>query len=129
MAHKTLVDGTAYEITGGKTLVGGTAYSIAGGKTMVDGTVYDISFGHPLITFNLNLNSLGVPAYQAEEGMTWTEFVNSKYNVDGKFRIKSEQVHYYYYTNQFGAVATGNSIAAIVSPSDVITAYWTYVLK
>ena len=47
MAHKTLVGGTAYEISGGKTLVGGTAYSIAGGKTLVGGTAYDISFLSP----------------------------------------------------------------------------------
>lgn len=47
MAHKTLVGGTAYEISGGKTLIGGTAYSIAGGKTLVGGTAYDISFLSP----------------------------------------------------------------------------------
>lgn len=45
MAGKTLIGGTAYEISGGKTLIGGTAYSIAGGKTLVGGTAYDISFG------------------------------------------------------------------------------------
>lgn len=45
MAHKTLIDGTAYEISGGKTLVDGTAYSIKSGKTLVDGTAYEIGFG------------------------------------------------------------------------------------
>ena len=45
MAGKTLIGGTAYEVTGGKTLINGTAYSIAGGKTLVNGTAYDISFG------------------------------------------------------------------------------------
>lgn len=44
MAHKTLVGGTAYEISGGKTLVSGTAYSIVKGKTLVGGTAYDINF-------------------------------------------------------------------------------------
>lgn len=39
----TLIDGTAYNITGGKCLVGGTAYSIIGGKTLIGGTAYDIS--------------------------------------------------------------------------------------
>ena len=47
MAHKTLVNGTSYDITGGKTLVSGTAYSIKGGKTLVGGTGYDISFAPP----------------------------------------------------------------------------------
>ena len=44
MAHKTLIGGTAYEISGGKTLVDGTAYSIDKGKTMVGGTVYEVGF-------------------------------------------------------------------------------------
>lgn len=44
MAHKTLVGGTAYEISGGKTLVNGTAYSIKNGKTLVGGTAYDIGW-------------------------------------------------------------------------------------
>lgn len=44
MAHKTLVGGTAYEITGGKTLVNGTAYSIKSGKTLVGGTAYEVGF-------------------------------------------------------------------------------------
>ena len=45
MAHKTLIGGTAYEISGGKTLVGGTAYSIAKGRTLVGGAGYEIPFG------------------------------------------------------------------------------------
>ena len=44
MAHKTLVDSTEYEVTGGLTLVEGTSYSIKNGKVLVDGTEYDISF-------------------------------------------------------------------------------------
>ena len=48
MAHKTLIGGTAYEITGGKTLVNGTAYSIDKGKTLVGGTAYEVAFGPKL---------------------------------------------------------------------------------
>ena len=44
MAHRTLINGTAYEIAGGKTLVGGTAYSIDKGKTLVGGTAYEVGF-------------------------------------------------------------------------------------
>lgn len=43
MAHKTLVGGTAYDISGGKTLIGGTEYEIPGGRTLVDGTGYSIT--------------------------------------------------------------------------------------
>ena len=32
MAHKTKINSTAYDITGGKTLVSGTSYSIKNGK-------------------------------------------------------------------------------------------------
>ena len=44
MAHKTLVNGTAYEVKGGKCLVNGTAYSIKKGRTLINGTGEDIVF-------------------------------------------------------------------------------------
>ena len=44
MAHKTLINGTAYDITGGKALVSGTSYSVSGGKTLIGGTEYEIAF-------------------------------------------------------------------------------------
>ena len=44
MAHKTLIGGTTYDITGGKTLVSGTSYSVKNGKVLIGGTAYDISF-------------------------------------------------------------------------------------
>lgn len=45
MAHKTLVNGTAYEVTGGKCLVNGTSYDIKKGRTLIGGAGYDITFG------------------------------------------------------------------------------------
>ena len=45
MAHKTLINGTAYEISGGRTLVNGTGYAIGKGKTLVSGTAYEVGFG------------------------------------------------------------------------------------
>lgn len=47
MGHKILVDGTAYEITGGRTLIDGTGYDIKKGRTLIDGTGYDILFTPP----------------------------------------------------------------------------------
>ncbi len=44
MSHKTMIDGVAYEISGGKTLIGGTAFSIKNGKTLVGGTAYEVGF-------------------------------------------------------------------------------------
>ena len=42
--HKTLVNGTVYEVKGGKCLVNGTVYSIKKGRTLINGTGYDINF-------------------------------------------------------------------------------------
>ena len=53
MAHKTLVGGTAYDVTGGITLVDGVSYSIKNGKVLVDGTAYDISFLLPPVVLDL----------------------------------------------------------------------------
>lgn len=44
MAHKTLINGTAYNIKGGRDLIGGTGYSKKNGKVLIDGTVYAIEF-------------------------------------------------------------------------------------
>lgn len=45
--HKTLVNGTAYEVKGGKCLVNGTAYNVKKGRTLIGGTGYDITFAPP----------------------------------------------------------------------------------
>ena len=42
--HKTLVNGTVYEVMGGKCLVNGTVYNILKGRTLIGGTGYDINF-------------------------------------------------------------------------------------
>lgn len=42
--HHTLIDGTAYAISGGSQLQGGTKFQM-GGRTQVDGTAYEITFG------------------------------------------------------------------------------------
>lgn len=43
-AHKTLVNGTAYTVQGGKCRVNGTVYNILKGRTLIGGTGYDINF-------------------------------------------------------------------------------------
>lgn len=58
MAHKVMVDGTVYDVTGGKTLIDGTQYSIKNGKTMADGTVYEVGFSSmPVITTSGNYSA------------------------------------------------------------------------
>ena len=43
-AHKTIINGTAYTVKGGKCLVNGTSYDIKKGRTLIGGTGYDITF-------------------------------------------------------------------------------------
>ena len=91
MAHKTLVNGTAYEVKGGKCLVNGTAYSIKKGRTLIGGTGYDITFAPPflkkgdLITMNLDGTArlyrvLSVNGNVCKVLGMWDDFT-SKYNV------------------------------------------------
>ena len=42
--HKTLINGTAYEVKSGKCLINGTGYSIKKGRTLIGGTGADIVF-------------------------------------------------------------------------------------
>lgn len=46
--HKTFINGTSYEITGGKTLIDGTGHNIKKGRTLIGGTGYDIKLGSPI---------------------------------------------------------------------------------
>lgn len=48
-AHKTLINGTAYTVKGGKCMVNGTVYNILKGRTLIDGTGWDITFPAPLV--------------------------------------------------------------------------------
>ena len=95
MAHKTLVNGTVYEVNGGKCLVNGTAYSIKKGRTLINGTGYDITFAPPvmlakgdLITMNLDGTSrlyrvLSVNGNVCKVLGMWDDFT-SKYNETSK---------------------------------------------
>lgn len=74
MAHKTLISGTAYSVTGGRELIGGTGYGCKAGKTIIGGTTFNVPFskGIPLSTVTLGailyLNESGilVPFYVAK---------------------------------------------------------------
>ena len=63
MAHKTMIDGKAYEVSGGKTMVDGKVYSIANGKTMAGGKAYEIAFGPGEIQVTITGKGNAVSAY------------------------------------------------------------------
>ena len=74
MAHKTIIGGTAYEISGGKTLIGGTAYSIKNGKTLVGGTAYEVGFGEKVTITIVRINE-----YDQDPGYSWVEINGQAY--------------------------------------------------
>lgn len=119
MAHKALIGGAAYEITGGKTLIDGTAYSIKSGKTLVGGTVYEVGFVK-IITFEVyNSASFQSTTYQAEEGMTWAEWCGSEYDTNGAHIDRGGKV---YPDNNIHGYLTG------VISSDVIIEGMAYTI-
>lgn len=48
MAHKVMINGTAYGVAGGTGLGNGTKYQMGGGKTLIAGTGYEIKFSNPV---------------------------------------------------------------------------------
>lgn len=60
-AHKTLINGTAYTVKGGKCMVNGTVYNILKGRTLIGGTGYDITFAPDVsLTWYFN-QTLSIP--------------------------------------------------------------------
>ena len=87
MAHKTMVDGTAYDISGGKTMVGGTVYGIDKGKTMVDGTVREVGFGPNIIPVSI---TKGASIYNegTYKSYAYIEFGNGKTCIVGEYEME-----------------------------------------
>lgn len=83
MAHKTLINGTVYDISGGSTLVNGTAYKISSGRTLVGGTGYTISFGLSPVFANNSWAAI-IAACQANEVPdTWSVGDSKPMNING----------------------------------------------
>lgn len=84
--HKTLVNGTAYEVKGGKCLVNGTAYSIKKGRTLIGGTGYDITF-EEAIGKTWVLNETSIKSLTSEPTYYYANFTSNgekfkAFNVD-----------------------------------------------
>lgn len=113
--HKTLVDGTAYEVKGGKCLVNGTVYSIKKGLALVDGTETEIKFQNGytwVLNKNPNLSSgLNINVSFTSNGTQFSA-IFSTYNEYGGYayrlkynRPQSTAIQAYYYiatSGQFG---------------------------
>ena len=87
-AHKTLVNGTAYEVKGGKCLVNGTVYSIKKGRTLIGGTGYDIKFSDGR-TWRFN------DVISCWDGMTWNvNFVALGYSCTSIYSTYNNNLFY-----------------------------------
>lgn len=83
MAHKTLVNGTAYDMGGGVTLVSGTSYHIKNGKVLIGGTAYDISFVLPPAVLDLWSNSSSSGGFLS--AIYCVTYANGYWVVGGKY--------------------------------------------
>lgn len=68
MAHKTLISGTDYSVTGGRDLIGGTGYDCKAGKTLIGGTAFDVPFGSSEYTLTISGGSTGSNGAYVEYG-------------------------------------------------------------
>ncbi len=130
MAHKTLINGTNYEVKGGKCLVNGTVYNILKGRTLIDGTGYDIVFPVPLdmpvkgdlITMNLDgtdrqyrvLKIIGDTTIEVL-GM-WDVRTSIKFNLTANNAYRESYLDTYLNTTYYKTLSA-NAKAAIVAKS------------
>lgn len=83
MAHKTLINGTSYDIKKGRTLIGGTGYDVKKGRTLIGGTGYDIKFGQPISNLpvgsivNLEYDGTPTPYIVANLGKPGSQYDDS----------------------------------------------------
>lgn len=132
--HKTLVDGTAYDVTGGKCLVNGTVYNILKGRTLIDGTGYDITFPEPLvmpvkgdlITMNLDGTDRLYRVLKIVDGTTvevlgmWDDMHNSAFGSNSRY--SDSALNNILNTTWYNTLST-TAKAAIV-PKNIVQDYW-----
>lgn len=81
--HKSLVDGTSYDMKSGKCLVDGTGYTIKKGRTLIDGTGYAIKL---LDTVTVQLTG-EVVVYASEKSST-VMIGGTEYEQNGAYEIE-----------------------------------------
>lgn len=91
MAHRVLINGTGYDVSGGRELINGTSYSKKKGRVLVNGTGYDILFSIPL---TIEGGQVSAPAGSGQ-GLGYVEYNGTKYT-DETLHVKpGEQVRIY----------------------------------
>lgn len=125
MAHKARINGTIYDVQGGKCRVNGTGYDVKKGRTLINGTGYDINFKPPmpvkgdLITMNLDGKNrqyrvLKVVGETVVEVLTmWNLSTNQRFHVS-KNDYGSSYLDRYLNTTWYGTLSSAakNAIVA-----------------
>ena len=123
MGQKTEINGTGYDLKGGKPLIGGTAYTIKKGRMLIGGTGYDIKLGHEEIWVIENVYTLPAEAigdFSAVVICDGIEYIRIKivsitfgiyrqlqlYKNDGTYDIYSDRVQMTFPTPPTGELLT-----------------------
>ena len=88
MAHRVLINGTGYNVTGGRELINGTSYGKKKGRVLVNGTGYDIPFLIPVtIVGGKSSAAPGTP-----QSLGYAEYNGAKYTDETIYMHPGEQV-------------------------------------
>lgn len=122
MAHKTLIDGTAYAVKGGRDLIAGTGYAKKQGKTLVNGTAYKIVFGRSCIIEITAANGNGL-AKVTINGITYTAAATLEVESGTEIECLAEGGR-----NSNGKITVNGNVVAQGSWSNV-DANYTYLVE
>jgi hypothetical protein len=114
MAHKTLISGTAYSVTGGRELIGGTGYGCKAGKTIIDGTAYSVvatrEVENTVVVSGVASSSAGSTLTLNDDRFDWDKYKVKKVVIvckaNATFNNNDYRVLYAVYEND-GAVSYG----------------------
>lgn len=91
MAHRVLINGTGYDVSGGRELINGTSYSKKKGRVLVNGTGYDILFSIPLTIEGGQISA----SAGSGQGLGYVEYNGAKYTDETLYVKPGEQVRIY----------------------------------
>lgn len=125
--HKTLINGTAYTVKGGKCMVNGTVYNIIKGRTLIDGTGYDITFPSALtmpvkgdlITMNLDGTDRQYRVLKIVDGTTvevltmWNLSTNTAFNSSGSNAYSGGNLDTYLNSTWYNSLSSAAKAAIV----------------
>ena len=118
MAHKTLISGTAYSVTGGRELIGGTGYGCKAGKTIIGGTAFTVPFGRA-VTVKTDATFSGGNLSKSTPNLLIT--CNGTTYTIGPQTAEDQ-------ANKTFTANTGDSVTLTTSNNDYTPYYWSVTL-